>query len=410
MKKNYVIGLIFISLLISQQLFPQKENTKNPSRGEQQIELIQGYSFVSSRIISENPDLVNILQDNLENIDFVRNTAGAMLRKIGPNWVNTIGDWVNSEGYVFKMNTTDELTVTGEAIDPQTPIDLHFGYQVIGYLPEGALNAEEVFEGLLENLEFVRNSEGMMLIKIGEEWVNNIGDMQPGQGYLVRMFAADVLIYPGSLFTCGDPFTDPRNEQTYETVQIGDQCWMAENLNIGEMINGTEEMTDNGVIEKYCYDNDPVNCETYGGLYQWDEMMEYTTTPVMQGICPSGWHVPTDDEWKILEGTVDSQYPVGDPIWNNTGSRGYDAGKNLKSTIGWNLNTGTDTFGFTALPAGYRKLEGSFNFLGDYCGFWSSSEHDTSNAWGRALYYIGDGVGRDNDSKSYGFSSRCVQD
>jgi len=93
-------------------------------------------------------------------------------------------------------------------------------------------------------------------------------------------------------------------------VMIGEQCWMAENLNIGEMIDGSQSMTENGIIEKYCYDNDPENCETYGGLYQWDEMMEYVTDTAVQGICPAGWHLHTDHEWKVLEGTVDSQYPV----------------------------------------------------------------------------------------------------
>ncbi len=118
-----------------------------------------------------------------------------------------------------------------------------------------------------------------MFIKRGEVWVNSIGDMQPGEGYLVKMNSNDVLIYAAaSSFTCGDPFTDPRNGQTYTTVQIGDQCWMAENLNIGEMINSGSNMTNNGVIEKYCFSNDPANCETYGGLYQWNEMMEYSTT------------------------------------------------------------------------------------------------------------------------------------
>ena len=65
--------------------------------------------------------------------------------------------------------------------------------------------------------------------------------------------------------------------QMYRTVQIGNQCWFKENLNVGTMIPGSQEMTDNSIIEKYCYENDPANCATYGGLYQWNEMMQYTT-------------------------------------------------------------------------------------------------------------------------------------
>ena len=75
-------------------------------------------------------------------------------------------------------------------------------------------------------------------------------------------------------------------------------------------------MTDNGTMEKYCYNNEPDSCTKYGGLYQWDEMMQYTTQQGVQGICPPGWHLPTDEEWKVLEGAVDSQYGIGDPEWD----------------------------------------------------------------------------------------------
>ncbi|MBI9039235.1 MAG: T9SS type A sorting domain-containing protein, partial [Bacteroidales bacterium] len=247
--------------------------------------------------------------------------------------------------------------------------------------------------------------------KIGPNWVNGIGDCQLGEGYLVKMFANGEIIYPSSSsFSCGDPFIDPRNEQNYNTVQIGDQCWMAENLNIGTMINGSEEMTDNGVIEKYCYDNDPSNCNEYGGLFQWNEMMEYTTQQSIQGICPDGWYIPTDDEWKILEGTVDSQFPVGDPIWDIVGWRGFDAGLNLKSISGWySGGNGTDLYGFTALPGGFRTANSSFIFLTDECHFWSSSEINGDNARDRYLDHYNDDVYRGNGVKVLGFSVRCLK-
>jgi hypothetical protein len=162
----------------------------------QEYTLAFGYQFISSRIISENPDMLEILGDNLENLDFVRNTSGQMLRKIGPVWVNSIGDWATIEGYLFKMNDPDLLTISGSAIDPQTPINLVFGYQIISYLPEFPINTSEVFADVLSNLDFVRNTAGQMFRKIGPNWVNSIGDMQPCEGYLVRMNADDVLIYP----------------------------------------------------------------------------------------------------------------------------------------------------------------------------------------------------------------------
>jgi len=155
-----------------------------------------GYQFVSSRIIPYSPNMLDVLSDNLENIDFVRNSAGLMFRKIGPVWVNSIGDWITTEGYIFKMNSEDELTISGEIIDPQTPIDLVLGYQIISYLPESPINTLDVFADVLSNLDFVRNSAGLMFRKIGPVWVNSIGDMQAGEGYLVKMNAEDVLIYP----------------------------------------------------------------------------------------------------------------------------------------------------------------------------------------------------------------------
>ena len=107
--------------------------------------------------------------------------------------------------------------------------------------------------------------------------------------------------------------------QVYNTIQIFNQCWLKVNLNVGTMIPGTEEMTDNGIIEKYCYNNEPDSCTKYGGLYQWNEMMQYVTQQGTQGICPPDWHLPTDEEWKVLEGAVDSQYGIGDYTWDVNG-------------------------------------------------------------------------------------------
>ena len=158
--------------------------------------LALGYQFISTRIIPEDQNMLNILSENLESLDFVRNTAGYMLRKIGPIWINGIGDWITTEGYLFKMNSDDELTISGEAIDPQTPIDLITGYQMISFLPETPVNTADAFSDVLDNLDFIRNSAGLMFRKIGPVWINGIGDMQPCEGYLVKMNADDVLIYP----------------------------------------------------------------------------------------------------------------------------------------------------------------------------------------------------------------------
>jgi uncharacterized protein (TIGR02145 family) len=148
-----------------------------------------------------------------------------------------------------------------------------------------------------------------------------------------------------------------------------------------------------------------------GGLYQWNEMMGYSTTPGVQGICPPGWHLPTDEEWKQLEGEVDSQYGYPDPEWNGSGWRGFDAGKNLKSSTGWiSGGNGTDLYGFGALPGGNRYTNGSFYNLGNFGLWWSSSEDSGTYAWYRYLYYDFDGSIRNYSYMSIGRSVRCLKD
>jgi len=213
-------------------------------------------------------------------------------------------------------------------------------------------------------------------------------------------------------FSCGDILVDWRDGHTYSTVLIGSQCWMAENLNIGTRIDGINDQTNDSIIEKYCHENLENNCDIYGGLYQWNEMMQYTTAQGAQGICTDGWHIPTDDEWKVLEGIVDSQYGVGDPEWDGVYLRGFDAGKNLKSTSGWNSGgNGTDLFGFTALPGAYRTTGGSFGNLGSITRFWSSTETSGPDTWCRILHSIYDETERWNISKQqFGHSVRCILD
>jgi len=191
----------------------------------------------------------------------------------------------------------------------------------------------------------------------------------------------------------GDPCpgyeTVPYEGQVYNTVLIGDQCWFKENLNYE---------TGNS----WCYDNDPGNCDNYGRLYNWETALV---------VCPSGWKLPSDDEWKILEGTVDSQYGVGSFEWGNTLFRGLDAGLNLKSTSGWeNPGNGTDLYGFGALPGGGAYSGGSFSNLGYYGIWWSSSEYSGAEAWYRRLYYGSAGSYRHTNSKTHGFSVRCLKD
>jgi len=99
--------------------------------------------------------------------------------------------------------------------------------------------------------------------------------------------------------SCGSPLTDIRDNKVYPTVQIGSQCWMTANLNYGTMIPGNISQRDNCIWEKYCFNDVAANCgqQTY---YQWDELMQYDETVSTQGLCPPGWHVPTEADWNTL--------------------------------------------------------------------------------------------------------------
>lgn len=195
--------------------------------------------------------------------------------------------------------------------------------------------------------------------------------------------------------------------QVYNTIQIFSQCWMKENLNVGLMINGNQNQTNNGIVEKYCYDNNPDSCTRYGGLYQWEEMMQYSSQQGTRGICPPDWHLPTDEEWMVLEGAVDSQVEIGDNLWENAGWRGTDAGTNLKTTTGWNENgNGTDLFGFAGLPGGCR----GFKDIGTSGYWWTSTEQDDMDKWHRFLYSADLEVNRSGNYRLFGLSVRCIKD
>lgn len=179
----------------------------------------------------------------------------------------------------------------------------------------------------------------------------------------------------------------------YNTVLIGSQCWLKENLDIGTMIDGNVDQTNNSTIEKYCYGNAPSSCNTYGGLYQWNEAMQYITTEGSQGICPPGWHIPTYAEFQTLRTTV-----------NNDGNRLKAIGQ------GSGGGAGTNTSGFSALLAGIRYYQGSFLWLGGSAYFWSSREAYTTNAYYLSLTSTSNSISLYDMQHVYGLSVRCIKD
>jgi len=213
---------------------------------------------------------------------------------------------------------------------------------------------------------------------------------------------------------------DGRDGKTYKTVKIGTQTWMAENLNYSDSVN-----TPSLVGKSWCYDNDEENCETYGRLYTWAAVVDSVALETegltcgykkvchmpkrVQGICPDGWHVPSENELTTL--------------WRFAG--GFAAGDALKSKDLWSKRNGTDIFGFAVLPGGWFSLKwDAFDALKEVAVFWSSTHlcddisDDGSNC--QYAYYLTfqDEIpmGRDNYSgisfyeKNIGHSLRCVKD
>jgi uncharacterized protein (TIGR02145 family) len=188
---------------------------------------------------------------------------------------------------------------------------------------------------------------------------------------------------------------------TYKTILIGTQTWMAENLKTTKYNDGTTIplVTVNSawaalITPGYCwYDNDAATYKaTYGALYNW-----YTVNTGK--LCPTGWHVPTDAEWTTLTTSL--------------GGESVASGK-LKETgiTHWlSPNTGaTNESGFTALPGGDRSYSGTFSHIGIYGSWWSSTEYGTYYAWFRYVYYDDGGVHRYYGYKQDGFSVRCLKD
>ncbi len=210
---------------------------------------------------------------------------------------------------------------------------------------------------------------------------------------------------------------------TYWTIQIGSQNWMAENLKVTHFSDGNpiplldseEEWNGMGNWGKaYCwYGNDASNINVFGALYSWAAATNLTplSEPIsgdIQGVCPDGWHLPSDDNWKELEIYLGMSQEQAD----STFTRGTDEGGKLKAngTILWESpnSEASDESGFHALPGGYR-LNG-FMYLGNTAIFWTSTEKDETWAWYRSLYTHNGGIRRGTENRISGLSVRCLEE
>jgi len=208
---------------------------------------------------------------------------------------------------------------------------------------------------------------------------------------LITTIPATIEVMPGKnkvyeTSTTGT-FTDYRNGKTYKTTKIGSQTWFAENLNYDA--KGSK-----------CYNNEPINCQKYGRLYNWSSAIK---------ACPNGWHLPSNAEWDALSRFIDGKSGTSSPYKSET------AGKYLKAKSGWNSfegmsGNGTDNYSFAALPGGVGNPDGKFSSIGNYGNWWSSTKYDDNRAYNRFKSYKHNNAGWESETKSKLFSVRCVKD
>ncbi|MFC1586502.1 FISUMP domain-containing protein, partial [Fibrobacterota bacterium] len=215
-------------------------------------------------------------------------------------------------------------------------------------------------------------------------------NLNPGTTTFTLQVSAEVTAEKEYTVTAYRGFYDLRDSTFYNVTDIGTQTWMVENLNF-----------DPSTSNSWCYEDNENNCNTYGRLYSWDIAVadNYGNG---EDICPSGWHLPSDADWKTLEMAIGMTQSEAD----KEVFRGIDEGSKLKSETQWN---GTDEYGFSALPGGHiNNNGGGFSFLGSYAHFWASTEYDAENAWSRTFQTDEIRIGRTMSGANNGFSVRCV--
>ena len=211
-----------------------------------------------------------------------------------------------------------------------------------------------------------------------------------------KLLTSKVGTLRAGLSTSGE-FEDGRDGQIYGSVQIGSRRWMTQNLNY------KPPMKDSG----WCFNGKALNCRTYGRLYTWDASMAGSVSSAfipsgVRGICPDGWHIPSDLEWSSLLDIVEDRMGDG------------NAGCALKASTTWNASTGCaqgrgDLFGFHALPSGFRSFSGNYSAAGSYANWWTSTASASGSAWAYSMISTSSDVTRSDNNTSFGMAIRCVR-
>ncbi|MDR2591825.1 MAG: hypothetical protein LBC59_03360 [Chitinispirillales bacterium] len=328
------------------------------------------------------PNISSVIEDEIFNS--VEDTAMFTMPKFNvimtANWRREIG--TPSPEYILTVKVNGSGCVFSSCVNNETVIYEQYASGTFIYL-NGKDGPQSSFlywtfsydDGSVYDTRYVNNG------------VDNFEFQMPSHNVTVTAVFEDTDIPPDPPQADTMSFSDDRDGHRYKAVRIGDQVWMAENLNYQPL---------DGSGNSWCYDNEDSYCNQYGRLYDWETALT---------VCPTNWHLPTREEWGALAEAAGGTGDYG---------TGGTAGKALKSTSGWNNNgNGTDVFGFSALPGGYRDSDGNFKNGGGLGYWWTATQESWhSYSYYRNIYYESDyvyeyhyylGVGD-------GLSVRCVAD
>ena len=288
------------------------------------------------------------------------------------------------------LNASAQKTFILIQSQPGVEVKLDTAFKGITSPGKGELRIENVMPASYL-LRFVSNGDSMLHSLVVEDknerilYVDLKNKQVEDRSPVNRASKYEMLTYknPGIWY---EVFTDPRDEQQYRSIRIGNQTWMAENLNY----------TMRG--KSFVYPRDSLHVYIYGKLYTWKDAIK---------ACPPGWHLPDDEEWCMLE----KELGIADSVSLSRGWRQNEQRSSLKASAGWLAsNNAKDNLGFAAFPGGFRDNEGYFFNEGYFAYFWTSTETTANEAWYRVLIHDLDHVGRFSYDKDYSFSIRCIKD
>lgn len=366
---------IFVSLVIALTF-----TAARPSHGFTQADSLTTAVRVSAgwNVISLPVGTGGRLKDSL----FPTSTSSAFRFDSGYAAIDTLE---NGYGFWLKFDSDETIPVDGAALFSDT-IALRDGWNLIGGI------STTVAVERIQSLPAGIVTSGYFGFT-PDSGYRSTDTLMPGLGYWVKTSGEGKLVLRSLDVPCPGVPTVEYGGKTYRTVQIAEQCWITENLNVGQVVFAGIDQENNGVIEKYCWIDEDFNCDIYGALYQWNEAMQYETVPGSRGICPPGWHIPTLGEFRALD-TV-------------TGGNSNHL-KALRQGSGG--GAGTNLTGFSALLSGYRHLDGTFSMLGFQTYFWTSTEQNAETVPGLYLFYYYGDFFFYNLEKGFGLNIRCVRD